>query len=78
MTLVKRQFSVFLLCQLVLLLCLSMTVHAQDANDQQLFDQFMQRVEKGDYEAAQQINIDVLRLQPKQRVKYLQVLLDLD
>lgn len=78
MTLVKRQFSVFLLCQLVLLLSLSMTVHAQDANDQQLFDQFMQQVEKGDYEAAQQINIDVLRLQAKQRIKYLQVLQDLE
>ncbi|MBL4702148.1 MAG: hypothetical protein JKX85_12920, partial [Phycisphaeraceae bacterium] len=79
MTLVKRQFSVFfLLCHLVLLGNLSLTVSAQDASDLQLFDQFMQQVEKGDYEAAQHINIDVLRLDPKQRVKYLQVLQDLE
>lgn len=79
MTLVKRQFSVFfLLCHLVLLCCLTLSAHAQDANDQQLFDQFMQLVEKGDYEAAQQVNIDVLRLEAKQRVKYLQVLQDLE
>ncbi|HAI12153.1 MAG TPA: hypothetical protein DCM28_10650, partial [Phycisphaerales bacterium] len=55
-----------------------MTVNAQDANDQQLFNQFMQLVEKGDYDAAQQVNIDVLRLDAKQRVRYLQVLQDLE
>lgn len=38
----------------------------------------MKLVEKGDYEAAQQVNIDVLRLDAKQRVKYLQVLQDLE
>lgn len=79
MTLVKRQFSVlFLLCHLTLICAVSSMVIAQDANDQQLFNQFMQLVEKGDYQAAQQINIDVLRLDAKQRVKYLQVLQDLE
>lgn len=79
MTLVKRQFSVvFLLCHLVLMCAMSSMVVAQDANDQQLFNQFMELVEKGDYQAAQQINIDVLRLDAKQRVKYLQVLQDLE
>jgi general secretion pathway protein D len=54
------------------------TVLAQGSDDEKLFNQFMQLVEKGDYEAAQQINIDVLRLDAKQRVKYLQVLQDLE
>ncbi|MAX24510.1 MAG: hypothetical protein CMJ19_08395 [Phycisphaeraceae bacterium] len=79
MTLVKRQFSVlFLLCHMVLLCSLSVTALAQGSDDEKLFNQFMQLVEKGDYDAAQQINIDVLRLDAKQRVKYLQVLQDLE
>ena len=68
MTLVKRQFSVlFLLCHMVLLCSLSVTALAQGSDDEKLFNQFMQLVEKGDYDAAQQINIDVLRLDAKQR-----------
>ncbi len=81
--LVTRQSSVLTLTLLIASVLLgaglySPTFAQDDPTDQQLFEQFMQLVEKGDYQSAQKINLDVLRLEAKQRIKYLQVLQDLE